>query len=106
VGSGGGHPGPAAEPEARCMRDPRLDKLAEVLVRYSTHVQPGNAVSLVGPPLAEPLVIALYREVLLAGGHPLVLMAPEACTELLYRHGKREQLVYLNPFEVREVECV
>jgi aminopeptidase len=88
------------------MRDPRLDKLAAVLVRYSTQVQPGQLVSLVGPPLAEPLVVALYREVLLAGGHPLVLMAPEACTEMLYRHGSSEQIAYLNPFELREVEAV
>lgn len=88
------------------MRDPRLDKLAEVLVRYSTQVQPGQLVSLVGPPLAEPLVLALYREVLRAGGYPFVLMTPEACTELLYRHGNADQIACLNPFEVREVETV
>ncbi len=88
------------------MRDPRLDKLAEVLVHYSIPVRPGHLVSLVGPPLAEPLIVTLYREVLLAGGHPFVLMAPEACAELLYRHGSTEQIACLNPFEVREVETV
>jgi aminopeptidase len=88
------------------MRDPRIDRLAEVLVRYSTRMQPGQLVSLVGPPLAEPLIVALYREVLRAGGHPCVLMAPEACTELLYRHGSPEQVGFLNPFEAREIEAV
>lgn len=88
------------------MRDHRLDQLARVLVQYSVGVRPGNLVSLTGPPLTEPLIVALYREVLLAGGHPVVLMAPEECPELLYRHGNPEQLAFLNPLELREVEAV
>jgi aminopeptidase len=83
-----------------------LDKLAEVLVRYSTVVRPGDLVSLAGPPLAEPLIVALYREVLRAGGHPMVLMTPESCAEVLYRQGSAEQLTFLNPLETREVESV
>jgi aminopeptidase len=92
----------------RCtpVRDSRLDKLAQVLVRYSTAVRPGDVVSLVGPPPAEPLLVALYREVLCAGGHPIIVMAPEACTEALYRHGSPEQLAFVNPLEAREVEAV
>jgi aminopeptidase len=86
------------------MRDPRLDKLAQVLVGYSTAVRPGNVVSLHGPPLAEPLLLALYREVLRAGGHPLVMMAPEACAEMLYQHGNDEQIRFVNPLEAKEVE--
>src|SRR5262245_56504212 len=81
-----------------------LDKLAEVLVRYSTEVRPGEVVSLVGPSSAEPLLVALYREVLHAGGQPLVRMSPEACDELLYQHGSAEQLAFLNPLELRELE--
>ncbi|MBV9123578.1 MAG: aminopeptidase [Planctomycetes bacterium] len=88
------------------MRDPRLDKLAEVLVRYSVGVGRGQLVSLVGPPLAEALLLSLYREVLRAGGYPFVLMAPEECEEELYRHGSPEQLSYLNPLEMRETELV
>jgi aminopeptidase len=83
-----------------------LDKLAELLVRYSTEVRPGDLVSLIGPPLAEPLLVPLYREVLRAGAHPMVLMTPEACTEMLYRHGSADQLAFLNPLERREVEVV
>src|SRR6266481_34245 len=81
------------------MADPRLDKLANVLVRYSTGVQPGDVVALVAPPLAEPLLLAAYREVLLAGGHPVVHMEPEADAELLLKHGNHEQLSKQNPFE-------
>jgi aminopeptidase len=84
----------------------RTDKLARLLVRYSTGVKPGDVVSLVAPPLAEPLVVALFREVLCAGGHPLVVMSPEACNETFYRHARAEQLAFVNPLEAREIEVV
>jgi aminopeptidase len=90
--------------QIQTMNDPRIDKLAEVLVRYSTAVRSGDLVGLVGPPLAEALLLAVYREVLQAGGHPFVRMMPEACLEVLYRHGSAEQVAYVNPLEEREVE--
>jgi aminopeptidase len=96
----------SAQLEGKKMADPRLDRLAEVLIRYSTGVRRCEVVTLVGPPLAEPLIVALYREVLRAGGHPVILMVPEVCTELLLQHGSPEQIAYLNPFEMREAEAV
>lgn len=81
-----------------------LGRLAEVLVRYSSQVRRGEVVSLVGPSSAEALLSALYREILAAGGHPIVRMTPESCDELLYQHGSPEQLAYLNPLELRELE--
>jgi aminopeptidase len=86
------------------MAEGQIDKLAQVLVHYSTAVQPGNVVSLHGPPPTEPLLVALYREVLRAGGHPVVLMVPEACTETLYRHGSAAQLAFIPRLEAWEVE--
>src|SRR5712692_3393889 len=88
------------------MSDPRLDKLAEVLVPYSTGVRRGELVSLHGPILAEPVSTALYRQVLRAGGHPAVYLAPEACARILLQEGSPEQLSFLNPLDVREVEAV
>jgi len=80
------------------------DKLARLVVRYSAAVQPGEVVSLIGPPTAEPVVTALFREVLRAGAHPLMLMRPEACAESLCREGSAEQLGFIDPLEEREVE--
>jgi aminopeptidase len=88
------------------MSDPRLDKLAEVLVRYSTGVRRGELVSLHGPVLAEPFITALYRQVLRAGGHPAVYLATEGCARALLQEGSPEQLSFLNPLDVREVEAV
>jgi aminopeptidase len=88
------------------LPNPRLDRLADVLVRYSVAVGPADVVSLNGPSLAEPLLLALYRTVLEVGGHPLLVMAPAQCAELLFEHGADEQLAFRNPLEMREVEAV
>jgi aminopeptidase len=60
------------------MRDPRLEKLADVLVNYSVGVKKDNVVRINAPPIAMPLVGEVYRKVLAAGGHPLVRMNPRS----------------------------
>jgi aminopeptidase len=86
------------------MRDPRIDKLAHVLTHYSTAVKQGDVVMLIGPPFAAPLIVVLYREVLQAGGHPIVRMSPEECIRTLYEYGTDAQLSFVDPLERREVE--
>jgi aminopeptidase len=90
------------------MRDPRLEKLADVLVNYSVGVKPGQLVRINAPPVAEPLILELYRKVLAAGGNPLVRMAPEELGEILFKHGNDEQLKYVSPlavFEYEKIDC-
>src|SRR5262245_40952264 len=90
------------------MRDPRLEKLADVLVNYSVAVKPGQLVRLTSPPCAAPLLVELYRKVLLAGGYPHVRMSPEELTEILVKQGNEQQLKFVNPinlFEVEKVDC-
>ncbi len=79
------------------MRDPRLAKLADVLVRYSVDVRPGQLVRISGPPVSSPLVVELYRAVVKAGGHPIVRSAPEELSEILIKEGSDEQLQFVNP---------
>ena len=49
------------------MADPRVVKLARVLVEYCCEVQPGDLVSISGMPPAKPLLQEIYRETLRAG---------------------------------------
>ena len=77
------------------MQDPRIAKLAEVLVDYSTEVQPGDRVVISGTPLAEALLKAVYTRVLQAGGHPLMVPTLPGIDELLYEHGSDEQLEHI-----------
>ena len=88
------------------MNDPRLGQLARVLVNYSVGVRPGDLVRITGAPVTEPLVVALYREVVLAGGHPLVRLVPDECQELLLKLAGEAQLGHTNPLALHEVETI
>jgi aminopeptidase len=88
------------------MHDPRLEKLAAVLVGYSLAVKTGDSVVIKGPPIAEPLILALVERVLRAGGHPIVRCVPEAVEELICRHGKGKQLTHHAPADKLEIETV
>ncbi|MEC9004036.1 MAG: aminopeptidase [Planctomycetota bacterium] len=88
------------------MNDPRLLKLADVIVQHCTSVQPGDLVRISGSPLTEPLLSLLYKKVLEAGGHPMVSMAPENCAELLLAHGTDDQIRYENPVAQFETETI
>jgi len=88
------------------MQDPRIDKLAEVLVDYSTAVRPDDLVRLSGPPVARPLLVALYRAVLDAGGHPHVQMVPDECEEIKLALADDEQLRFQDPLDLYAVERI
>ncbi len=77
------------------MKDPRVEKLADVLVNYSVAVQPGERVAITGDVGAEPLLRAVYAKVLQAGGHPLVLLSLPGADELLFRYASDEQLAHV-----------
>ena len=78
------------------MRDPRLQKLASVLVNYSVGVKKGQIVRISGPPVSQPLIVALYEKVLEAGGHPAVRMVPEELNEIFLKKASDEQLKVLS----------
>jgi aminopeptidase len=78
------------------MIDPRVEQLADVLVNYSVGVKRGDKVGIQGSAVAEPLLKAIYVQVLKAGGYPLVLASLPGIDELFYRHASDEQLQYLH----------
>jgi aminopeptidase len=86
------------------MRDSRLDKLADVLVRYSTGVKPGDLVTLIADPSGMPAVEAVCEAVVRAGGHPSFHPRSEALAEIVLRHGSDAQIAHLSPFEMFRVE--
>jgi len=88
------------------MRDPRLEKLADVLVRYSVGVQKGQIVRLTGTPVSQPLIAELYRKVIEAGGHPMVRMGPEELQEIFLKGASDEQIKYVNPINLYEIQTI
>lgn len=88
------------------MRDPRLAKLASVLVHYSTGVKPGQLVRINGTCSSLPLVSELVREVIKAGAHPMLRLGYDEYEELMLAYASEEQLRYVNPVAIGEVERI
>src|SRR4051812_25660765 len=88
------------------MRDPRLERLADVIVNYSVGVKRGQLVRISGPTLATPLISEIYRKVLAAGGNPFVRLNLEELEEIFYKTASEEQLKFLNPIGTTGYEKV
>lgn len=88
------------------MPDPRLEKLADVLVNYSTAVKPGDLVRITGPIVGRALVSAIYGAVLRAGGNPVVVMQPDECAELKLALGSDAQLRFEDPLAQHAIETI
>jgi aminopeptidase len=79
------------------VRDPRVTNLARILVGYSTKVSEGETCVIEGSSAAEPLIAAVYDEVLAAGGHPIVAMAFEGQPAAYYGGASDAQLEWVSP---------
>ncbi len=88
------------------MRDPRLDKLADVLVRYSTRVRKGDLVAIGADPVAMPMVEAVFEAVLKAGGHPFWQLRSSTLADVFLDHASEEQIDFLNPVEMYSVQTI
>ncbi len=88
------------------MHHPRLDKLAMVLVEYSTQVKPGQIVRITGDPVAMPLLEAIYERVLRAGAYPHLRCSPGSLQEIFYQHANEDQLKYVSPLVQHETETI
>ena len=79
------------------MRDPRVTALAQILVRHSTKVAEGDVCTIEGESAAEPLLQAVYEEVLEAGGNPIVNMGLEGQSAAYFEHASDKQLEWISP---------
>ena len=79
------------------MRDPRVDALAKILVNYSTAIQDGDTCLIEGGAPAEPLLQAVYEEVLKAGGNPIVSMQMDGQSAAFFKHASDRQLEWVSP---------
>ena len=79
------------------MRDPRVTNLARILVEHSAGVGEGDVCTVEGPSAAEPLLQAVYEEVLKAGGNPIVQMALDEQPEAFFEHASDSQLDWISP---------
>jgi aminopeptidase len=77
------------------MRDPRVGALAKILVGYSAAVKPGDQCVIQSTTNAEPLVQAVYEEVLRAGGFPVFNLSPVEALPAFFDLAQEDQLEYV-----------
>ncbi len=68
------------------MPDPRISKLAKVLVHYSVELQKGQQVLI----RTNELTLAVYEEIVKAGAHPFIANEVPGIAEFVYGGGYPE----------------
>jgi aminopeptidase len=79
------------------MVDSRVEKLAQLCVKYSVDVKPKEKVVIQGSELAFPLIKEIYRECLLSDAYPYI-KAELDVAYTFYKHAKEHQLEFYSPF--------
>lgn len=88
------------------MADPRVDKLAQLLVNYCIGVQPNQWVVVTGDPVTIPLMEAINHYVIKAGGHLTPLVSVAGIQETFLKEASDEQLTWVSPLSEVMVEKV
>lgn len=89
------------------MQDPRIDKLAHVLIDHSNNVRPGQKVLIEAFDLPEPtLVCRLVELAAERGAIPLVSWKSNAVMRSLYRTATEDGMALAGRFERQRMEAV
>jgi aminopeptidase len=91
------------------MGDPRVEKLARVLVSYSLGIKKGDVLVIEGKDVSSPLICAVYAEALKAGAHPRTNIGVDGLSNLFYSLAQEHQLDYMSPmdeFEMKHADAI
>ena len=80
------------------MPDPRITKLAKVMVHYSLALKPGQQCVILTHPLAEELTLAVYEEAIKAGAFITLMSNTPGAQEIFYKFASDAQLDHVSPF--------
>jgi aminopeptidase len=86
------------------MSDPRVAKLAELLVNYSLELKAGELVRIDGGTVAVPLVTEMYRHALRAGAYPRTRIEVEGLDVISVMDSSDEQLAFVSEIDRFEIE--
>ncbi len=81
------------------MKDPRIKRLAELLIQYSVNLQPGEKLLIENTGLQQELVSAIIDEAYQAGGHPFVNLKDPKVHRSLLRGANKTQLEAWETYE-------
>ncbi|MCL5884108.1 MAG: aminopeptidase [Deltaproteobacteria bacterium] len=83
-----------------------INRLAEILVRHSVKAKKGETVRISCGELARPLALAVFREVLRAGAHPLWNVGFEEAQRIYYEEAVADQIAHLPPTKLYEAKRI
>ena len=86
------------------MPDPRVTKLAKLLIHYSLELKAGQELFLWTSPLANELNLAVIEEAIKAGAHVDVINDIPGADEIFYKYASDAQLDYYSPITKMRVE--
>jgi len=87
--------------------DPRIDRLARLVVEYCVSAGRGDEVVINAGIEAYPLVREIVKYLVLNGAYPLLInLSEESITEVFYKYATREVLEYVSDFEKLLMERV
>ncbi len=86
--------------------DPRVEKLAKVLVHYSVKLKKGQLVKIAGEVAALPLIKAVFAEAVRVGAHPYVQIRVADNEETMMKLGSDAQLKWLPPTAMMEINKI
>ena len=82
------------------------EKLAKLITHHSLNLKKGDVVQIKAETSAEPLIKAMYKEVIKLGAYPFLrLFIPES-QEYMAKYGSQEQLTYLPEFDLKQAEIM
>ena len=88
------------------MSDPRVERLADVVVNYSLPLAEGDTVLIQGPTLAEELIVELVRAATRAGAITRVRATVQGTDEAYLARASDEQLDHLPPWALDEMGSI
>lgn len=91
------------------MVDPRVGKLATLLVDYSLGIKKGDLFALRGDSCAGPLIKEVFKRALKVGAHPFVRVTLDEIPEIFLKNASKRQLEYVSPitkFEMEKIDAV
>ncbi len=86
------------------MIDPRMETLADILVRHSLRLRAGDLFIIRSGPSAAPLVKAVYQQAIKAGANTHVHLGLDGLSELFYKYASPRQLRYVSPLSLYEIK--
>jgi aminopeptidase len=72
--------------------DLRCQKLAKLAVNYCVFVKPHEKIIISGGTEAQDFLLALYKETIINGAHPITRISIPGMTPFFYKHAKKHQI--------------